>query len=85
MNCPSCGGPMDVDQDRMVFRCKYCNSIHIPEKEDDGIAILKTSDVDLDCPVCNTRLSKALFEDFLLFAAVNVVAYLLNMAYSKIW
>lgn len=67
MNCPSCGGPMDVDQDRMVFRCKYCNSIHIPEKDDDGIAILKTSDVDLDCPVCNTRLSQAIFQNFPVF------------------
>ena len=38
MNCPSCGAPMRLKSDMESMRCEYCQSVYLPDKNDDGRA-----------------------------------------------
>ena len=58
MNCPNCGAPMRVKSDMVSFRCEYCLSVYLPEKNDDGVRVLDEL-ADEQCPLCNLPLVQA--------------------------
>jgi Zn-finger nucleic acid-binding protein len=39
------------------YQCDYCQSVYVPEKNDDGVRVLEVADES--CPVCNVPLSRA--------------------------
>ncbi len=58
MNCPSCGAPMRLKSDMESMRCEYCQSVYLPEKNDDGVRVLDKPAVE-QCPLCNLQLVQA--------------------------
>ena len=58
MNCPSCGAPMHLRPDMESFRCDYCRSVYLPEKNDEGVRVLDEV-VGTACPICNIPLMNA--------------------------
>ena len=55
MKCASCGGEMDLVQNRDYFVCPFCLSFHFPETRpitDDGVRLLGAPPTELTCPVC---------------------------------
>jgi Zn-finger nucleic acid-binding protein len=58
MNCPSCGAPMRLKSDMESLRCEYCQSVYLPDKNDDGVRVLDEP-ADEQCPLCNLQLVKA--------------------------
>ena len=63
MNCPNCGAPMRLVDQRTYFVCDYCATFHFPEVESpDGVIVLGDGDRDLACPVCGVRLESAAVE-----------------------
>lgn len=58
MNCPNCGAPLRLDDDKDYLSCDYCKNVVVPERNDDGIRPLGTPS-DLSCPVCNVPLTVA--------------------------
>jgi Zn-finger nucleic acid-binding protein len=58
MNCPSCGAPMRLKSDMESLRCEYCQSVYLPDKNDDGVRVLDEL-ADEQCPLCNLQLVQA--------------------------
>lgn len=58
MNCPACGAPMQLKPGMDSFKCEYCQSVYLPEKNDDGVRVLGEPSGE-DCPVCKTPLVMA--------------------------
>jgi len=63
MNCPSCGAPMKLKPDMDSFKCEYCQSVYLPEKDDDGVRVLGEPS-DQTCAVCNLPLMQAAIDKF---------------------
>jgi len=61
MNCPSCGAPMHLEEDKEFLRCGYCKNVFFPEKNDDGVRVLVELST-LKCPVCEFPLVHAALE-----------------------
>lgn len=61
MNCLNCGAPMRVRDGDECFACDYCKSLHFPEKNRDGVALLGEKS-SLVCPVCAAELENALID-----------------------
>jgi Zn-finger nucleic acid-binding protein len=51
---------MRVKSDMVSFRCEYCQSTYIPEKNDDGVQILDQP-ANEQCSLCNLPLVQAVF------------------------
>jgi Zn-finger nucleic acid-binding protein len=51
---------MRVKSDMESFRCEYCQSIYIPEKNDDGVQVLDEP-ANEQCSLCNLPLVQAVF------------------------
>jgi Zn-finger nucleic acid-binding protein len=49
---------MRLKADSESFKCEYCQSIYLPEKNDDGVRVLDEPSGE-DCPVCKTPLARA--------------------------
>jgi Zn-finger nucleic acid-binding protein len=58
MNCPSCGAPMRLDENKDYFDCEYCKSLYFPDKNEDGIQVLGEP-TSFNCPVCAVPLVHA--------------------------
>src|SRR6266852_4593021 len=58
MNCPNCGAPMRLDEDKDFFNCDYCVSTYFPQKNEDGIRVLGEP-AALSCPLCAVPLVHA--------------------------
>lgn len=58
MNCPSCGAPMRLKSDMESMRCEYCQSVYLPDTNDDGVRVLDEP-ADEQCPLCNQPLVHA--------------------------
>jgi Zn-finger nucleic acid-binding protein len=58
MNCPDCGAPMRLDDDKDYFTCEYCRNVHFPEPNEDGVRVLGDP-VEQECPVCGVPLVNA--------------------------
>jgi hypothetical protein len=56
MNCPNCGAPMEPVGNRNHLRCPYCQTVHVPDGESDGVVPLGR-EARLSCPVCAVRLN----------------------------
>jgi Zn-finger nucleic acid-binding protein len=56
MNCPSCGAPMHPDGE--TFKCDYCKSVFVPDKNDEGVRVLGEASGQ-NCPVCAIPLMQA--------------------------
>jgi Zn-finger nucleic acid-binding protein len=59
MNCPNCGAPMRLRDGEECLACDYCGSLHIPEKDQNGVALLGEAST-LACPVCAAALEYGL-------------------------
>jgi Zn-finger nucleic acid-binding protein len=49
---------MQLKQGMDSFQCAYCQSIYLPEKNDDGVRVLDEA-VGLACPTCRAQLMQA--------------------------
>jgi Zn-finger nucleic acid-binding protein len=49
---------MKLKADMESYKCEYCQSVYLPEKNDDGVRVLDES-AGLDCPLCNIPLVHA--------------------------
>jgi Zn-finger nucleic acid-binding protein len=49
---------MKLKEDMESYKCEYCQSVFLPEKNDDGVRVLDES-TDLNCPQCNLPLVHA--------------------------
>jgi Zn-finger nucleic acid-binding protein len=49
---------MKLKADMESYKCEYCQSVYLPEKNDDGVRVLDES-VGLNCPLCNLPLVHA--------------------------
>jgi Zn-finger nucleic acid-binding protein len=58
MNCPSCGAPMRLKLGLESFQCDYCQSVHVPEKADDGVRVLDEAEGQA-CPIYKNSLMNA--------------------------
>ena len=58
MNCPSCGAPMRLKPDEDSYKCDYCHSVYLPEKDDDGVRVLGDPTGE-SCPICTVPLVHA--------------------------
>lgn len=58
MNCPNCGGPMELVRDRDYFICSYCNGFHFPSPKQEGVRELDVPS-GVPCPVCHRELEHA--------------------------
>jgi Zn-finger nucleic acid-binding protein len=58
MNCPSCGAPLRLEDDKDFLACDYCRNICFPEKNEDGVRLLGEA-AGLACPVCSVPLEHA--------------------------
>jgi Zn-finger nucleic acid-binding protein len=58
MNCPSCGAPMRLEQDKDYLRCDYCKNLYFPKENEDGVRVLGELS-ELLCPVCSVPLIHA--------------------------
>jgi|HubBroStandDraft_1064217.scaffolds.fasta_scaffold381304_1 Zn-finger nucleic acid-binding protein len=61
MNCPACGGPLQPDPGSDSLVCEYCKNVVLPQKNDDGVAILGEAK-DEPCPVCAIPLMQGSLE-----------------------
>src|SRR5262245_38814753 len=61
MNCPNCGAALEALPNRNHFRCNYCQSLHFPEPEGEGM-ILLDKDHPLACPCCDRSLAAAVLD-----------------------
>lgn len=55
MNCPNCGAPMILHHERATYECSYCQTLHIPEADDQGLRIFDET-ARHKCPLCNLPL-----------------------------
>ena len=58
MNCPACGAPMHLIAGSDSLACDFCKSVHVVEKNDDGVALLDETPEQM-CPVCAIPLWSA--------------------------
>jgi Zn-finger nucleic acid-binding protein len=58
MNCPTCGGPLRLEEDKDYLICDFCKSMHFPEPDADGVRILGEP-AQQSCPVCGIPLVHA--------------------------
>jgi Zn-finger nucleic acid-binding protein len=58
MNCPNCGAPMRLEEDKDSFNCDYCKNNYFPEKNEDGVRVLGEP-AALSCPLCAVPLVHA--------------------------
>jgi Zn-finger nucleic acid-binding protein len=49
---------MKLKADMESYKCEYCQSVYLPEKNDDGVRVLDESS-GLNCPLCNVPLVHA--------------------------
>jgi Zn-finger nucleic acid-binding protein len=64
MNCPNCGAAMELKEGRDYFVCAYCTTFHFPKEAPesaDGVTALG-GECDLNCPVCEKRLTPGVIE-----------------------
>ena len=58
MNCPSCGAPLRLEEDKDHAICDYCKNLYFPEKNEEGVRVLG-QESDQDCPTCGALLVHA--------------------------
>ncbi len=58
MNCPSCGAPLRLEEEKDFLCCDYCRNILYPEKNEEGVRVL-SEESKLQCPVCAVALAHA--------------------------
>ena len=58
MNCPSCGAPMRLEEDKDYLVCDYCGNVHVGEANDDGVRVLGEA-AEEHCPTCAVPLLHA--------------------------
>jgi Zn-finger nucleic acid-binding protein len=58
MQCPQCGAPLRLEDDKDYLICDFCHSLHFPEPDDAGVRALGVSVSEL-CPVCHVPLEHA--------------------------
>ena len=58
MNCPNCGAPLKLLEDKDYLTCEYCTYTYLPEKNPDGVRVLEEP-ADYSCPVCKVQMVKA--------------------------
>jgi LSD1 subclass zinc finger protein len=58
MTCPSCGAPMHLKEDAQYLRCDYCETVHFPEENSDGVRVLGEK-ATKSCPICAIPLEEA--------------------------
>lgn len=64
MNCPNCGAPMALLDDRPVWHCDHCDTTVRPAGAADGVRLLNGADGDaLSCPVCGRPMRDAILDD----------------------
>lgn len=61
MNCPNCGAPMALLQNRPCWQCSHCSTLVCPEPAAEGVRV--TSERGHDCPVCRQPLLRAVMDD----------------------
>lgn len=78
MNCPNCGAPMRLAEGDECLRCDYCKSLHFPEKNQDGVALLGEPS-EFECPVCAARLQHALIDRYQVLYCTTCFGSLISM------
>jgi Zn-finger nucleic acid-binding protein len=58
MQCPGCGAPMRLDDDKDFFTCDYCDNVFFPEPDEAGVRVLGEPLAEA-CPVCAVPLVHA--------------------------
>jgi len=58
MNCPKCGGPLQLDEGKDYLVCPYCTTMHFPDPNADGVRVLGGESADV-CPLCKVPLVHA--------------------------
>jgi Zn-finger nucleic acid-binding protein len=58
VNCPSCGAPMRLEEDKDYLVCDYCGNIHVGEATGEGVRVLGEP-ASAQCPVCSIPLLHA--------------------------
>jgi Zn-finger nucleic acid-binding protein len=62
MNCPSCGAPMRLEENKDYLVCDYCGNIHVADVNDDGVRVLDETTPAVEnpeCPLCALPLFDA--------------------------
>lgn len=70
MNCMNCGAPMKLLLNRQHFYCEYCTSLYFPEKNEDGIRILKESS-KINCPLCKVSMVYGFIDKTQILSCLN--------------
>ena len=70
MNCPQCGAPMKLDENRDYFYCTYCGSYYIPNSNKEGVSLLGEAS-SLKCPMCAATLVAAAVNRIRILACPN--------------
>jgi Zn-finger nucleic acid-binding protein len=78
MNCPDCGAPMRLEDDKDFFTCGYCTSIYFPDKNADGVRVLGEPS-GLSCPVCAVSLVHAALGAFRIMYCTRCRGTLIKM------
>jgi Zn-finger nucleic acid-binding protein len=58
LNCPNCGAPMRLEENRDCLICDFCGSLHFPDPNEDGVRVLGVTAAER-CPVCAVPLVSA--------------------------
>src|SRR5260370_378407 len=58
VTCPTCGAAMRLKPDVDSFVCDFCQTVYIPQANEDGVRVLDES-ASLPCPVCRASLAHA--------------------------
>jgi Zn-finger nucleic acid-binding protein len=58
MNCPDCGAPMRLEENKDYLSCDYCRSMYFPDTTDEGVRVLGEL-AEQHCPICDVPLVHA--------------------------
>ncbi len=58
MVCPNCGASMTLEPGKDFLACDYCQSMHFPDPNADGVRVLGESS-ERNCPRCSIALTHA--------------------------
>jgi len=65
MNCPNCGAPMELFEQRRYYFCTHCGTFHFIETPPvDGVRVLEHPAEPRACPACMAPLVKAMLDDY---------------------
>jgi Zn-finger nucleic acid-binding protein/DNA-directed RNA polymerase subunit RPC12/RpoP len=64
MNCPNCGAPMALLENRPAWQCGHCQTmIRLDPGPTDGVRVNGSAPSETECPICRRPLVAATIDD----------------------